>query len=170
LQFIPQKMLHALRASSNNLTRLGIRHVICGGVAVGAYGYIRATRDVAFLVGDECFVTAPGGLVSFAPGVTWAVDGIPTDVIPLETPAKPEQNMRFLERDLEHPYDLDGMPLISPEALITMKLIAHRRKDLDDVANIIANGAAKESTVRIFLRLNQRSDLLPQLTRALSET
>lgn len=166
LTFIPPKVLHALRAASENLTRLGIKHVICGGVAVSAYGHVRATRDVDFLVGDEAFVHSAGGLVSFAPGVTWAIDGIPTDVIPLSTD-KENENMRFLQADLDDPYDLDGMPLISPEALVTMKLVARRRKDLDDVNALLENGAVSYEDVTAFLKRNGRDDLLVHLDRAL---
>ena len=52
-----------------------------GGLAVGANGFPRATKDVAFLVGDEAFERHPGGLVTFRPGVPFHKDR--TDVIEL---------------------------------------------------------------------------------------
>lgn len=165
LDDVPPKILHALRISSANLTKLKIRHAICGGVAVGAYGHVRATKDVDYLVGDEAFIRH-GGLVTFAPGVSYAVDDIPTDVIPLES-SKPHENLRFLEGELDDPFDLDGLPLLSPEALITMKLVAHRVKDLDDVRHLIDLGATTRKAMHAYLRKHGRSDLQPWLDRAL---
>lgn len=165
LRFISPQVLRALRMASENLTRLGIRHAICGGVAVGAYGHIRATKDVDFLVGDEAFITH-GSLVTFAPGVPWAIDGIPTDMVPLSPPDKPEQDLSFMESEVKYPYDLAGMPVVSPEALITMKLVAHRSKDLDDVAALLNAGATRATRVAAYLTVNGREDLQPWLDEA----
>ena len=165
LSYISEKSLYALRAASENLTRLGIRHAICGGVAVGAYGHIRATKDVDFLVGDEAFILH-GKLVTFAPGVTWAIEGIPTDMVPLSPPDKPSENLSFMEEEVNDPYELDGMPLVSPEALVVMKLVAHRSKDLDDVAALLDAGATKKSKVVAYLKEKDREDLLPWLEDA----
>jgi len=50
----PHIILDAIE-SSRRLGELGIPHALIGGVAVGLYGHVRATRDVDFLVGDEAF-------------------------------------------------------------------------------------------------------------------
>jgi hypothetical protein len=42
------KVLDAMRAASKALTALGVRHVVVGGLAVGANGHPRATSDVVF--------------------------------------------------------------------------------------------------------------------------
>jgi hypothetical protein len=165
LRFVSPKVLHALRAASENLTRLGIRHAICGGVAVGAYGHVRATKDVDFLVGDEAFVVH-GSLVTFAAGVPWAVEGIPTDMVPLSPPDLPAQNLAFMEDELNHPFDLAGMPIVSPEALVTMKLVAHRARDLDDVAALLDAGATHTARVVAYLTKNGREDLRVWLDEA----
>jgi len=165
LSFIAPKVLNALQAASENLSRLGIRHAICGGVAVGAYGHVRATKDVDFLVGDEAFIVH-GKLVTFAPGVSWAIEGVPTDMIPLSPPDKPEQNLAFMEHELDTPYNLEGMPIVSPEALVTMKLVAHRSKDLEDVAALLNAGATRKARVVAYLKANGREDLQPWLEEA----
>lgn len=178
LSYIAPRVRAALIAASRNLTQLGVRHAICGGVAVGAYGHIRATKDVDFLVGDEAFVVK-NGLESFAPGVTWAVDGIPTDMIRLDSAHDDDEqrahhDMRFLEKEIADPFYIvtsEGtpLPLLSPEALITMKLVAHRRKDLDDVRSIIENASTDKATMRRYLLAHGRMDLMPHLERALTE-
>ena len=43
---VASPVLSAMRAASRALTSLGIRHAVAGGLAVGAYGYPRATQDV----------------------------------------------------------------------------------------------------------------------------
>ena len=64
---ISKKVLDAMRVASDALTALGIRHVVVGGLAVGANGYPRATKDVDFLVGDEAFEQHPGGFIRSSP-------------------------------------------------------------------------------------------------------
>lgn len=166
LDFVPPAVLHALRTASKNLTDLGIAHVICGGVAVGAYGYIRATKDVDFLVGDNAFIVSPSGIVRLADGVGFAVGTIPTDMVPLHVPSKPQDDLSFLESELLDPFDLDGMPLIGPEALVAMKLVAHRGKDLNDVVELLAAGATSNTAIRSYLVRHGREDLIFQLNRA----
>ena len=53
---VSDKILRAAHAASSAYTKLGIRHALVGGLAVGAYGYARATKDVDFVVGDEAFI------------------------------------------------------------------------------------------------------------------
>src|SRR5579883_3001513 len=45
----------SVRDATRELSRLGIRHALVGGVAVGAHGFPRATKIVEFLVGEEAF-------------------------------------------------------------------------------------------------------------------
>ena len=52
---VAPKVLEALRLASEALALASVRHVVVGGLAVGACGYPRATRDVDFLVGSEAF-------------------------------------------------------------------------------------------------------------------
>lgn len=157
-RFVDASVERALRQASASLTTAGVRHVICGGLAVGAYGYIRATRDADFLVGDEAFIVQ-GGLVSFVPGVPLKIAGIDTDMVPME------EGMRFLEAEIADPIDFDGMPLISPEGLVAMKLISFRRKDQLDIAELIECGATDYEMCADYLEANGRGDLVERLTR-----
>jgi len=49
-EIVAPVVLDAMRAASSALSRLEIRHVVVGALAVGANGHPRATRDVNFLV------------------------------------------------------------------------------------------------------------------------
>ncbi|MSP16263.1 MAG: hypothetical protein EXR73_06545 [Myxococcales bacterium] len=74
----------------------------------------------------------------------FASDGIATDMIAMPN-EKPDQDLTFLADELCDPYDFGGMPIVSPEALIAMKLVAHRRQDKDDT---VPRGARVERAPR----------------------
>src|SRR5215212_4437533 len=74
-------ILDALRTASKRLSGLGIRHALVGGLAVGAHGFPRATKDIDFLVGDEAFEHHEGGVVTMKPGVPIQVGGVLIDLL-----------------------------------------------------------------------------------------
>jgi hypothetical protein len=86
---VARKVLDAWKAAFAALARAGVRHVVIGGLAVGAHGYPRATRAVDFLVGDDAFVHHPGGLVTMNPALPIEVDGVPIDYLTPKTGEEP---------------------------------------------------------------------------------
>lgn len=52
-EFVAPKIREAAIQVDAQLSALGVRHVLVGGLAVGAH--VRATRVVDFLVGEEAF-------------------------------------------------------------------------------------------------------------------
>ncbi len=46
-------LVEELRAVTGALTSAGIEHALCGGLAVVAYGYVRATKDIDLLLLEE---------------------------------------------------------------------------------------------------------------------
>jgi hypothetical protein len=52
-RFVAPTVRNAAIKSAEQLNQLGIRYALAGGLAVGAYGYIRATTGLDFLVGEE---------------------------------------------------------------------------------------------------------------------
>jgi hypothetical protein len=75
---VAERVLAAWQAASGALRTAGVRHVVVGGLAVGANGYPRATKDVDFLVGDDAFVHHAGGLVTMNPALPIQVNGVPS--------------------------------------------------------------------------------------------
>jgi hypothetical protein len=73
--FVASSVRNAVLTTAAELKRLGVRHALAGGLAVGAHGYIRAASDVNFLVGDEAF-DHHGVFMTFKPGVPIAVEGV----------------------------------------------------------------------------------------------
>ena len=124
---VAPKVLVALRLASEALSAAKVRHVVVGGLAVGANGYPRATKDVDFLVGGEAFEHHANGLVTLRPGLPFQVNGVAVDFL------SPEPDEPFLEAALA------GAPgsMIDAGPLVYMKLKASRLKDRVDVVELI---------------------------------
>lgn len=159
-RFVSPSIREAALKTSAQLHHLGIRHALAGGLAVGAHGYVRATTDVDFLVGEEAF-DHQGLLVAFKAGVPIEVGGIRIDYL---SPAALGPQM---EEVLNHPPVSEGLAVVPIEALIYMKLVARRRRDLVDVIELVRAGA-DVAGVRGYLD-QYASDLLPQFEELVSE-
>lgn len=153
---VAQRILDAAHTASKALKKAGIRHVLIGGLAVGAHGYVRATKDVDFLVGEEGFEHHGGGIITFKPGVPIEVNGVVVDYLEAAD-----------EEDIEPELVSEGIPIVSIEVLIELKLIAHRRQDKLDVVELLHTGSVDEAEVRAYLEeaapeLVDRFDALAQ--------
>ena len=129
------------------LERLGLPHYVVGGIAVGAHGHPRATKDVDFLVGDEVFVFTRSGIVAgVQPGVPFpAVGSVAVDYLS-PTPGTGEQQAIDRARR-RRSRDLQPIPV---EMLVRMKLQANRSQDRADVVNLVKAGVSLKR-VRAYL-------------------
>src|SRR5262245_4162680 len=127
---VAPKVLEALKLASEALTLANVRHVVVGGLAVGANGYPRATKDVDFLVGAEAFHYHASGLVTMRPEIPFQVNGVAVDLL------SPEPGEDFLEATLAAS---PGTMMEAPP-LVYMKLKSPRRKDQVDVIEMIKGG------------------------------
>jgi hypothetical protein len=158
--FVDPKVRNAALQVAEQLEKLGIRFALAGGLAVGVHGYVRATKDVDFLVGEEAF-EHHGLLVTFKAGVPIQVGGIQVDYLSALSLGQ------HLIQEIENPPVCDGLPVVSVEALIYMKLIARRRQDQLDVIKLIQTGINVRS-VRKYLE-EYASDQLPFFEELLEE-
>jgi hypothetical protein len=140
---VAPKVLQAMRSASHALSELGIRHVVVGGLAVGANGYPRATKDVDLLVGDEAFERHAGGLVTMKAGVPIQVDGVAIDLLSVQ--AGEEHLVAALEAEM-------GSMIAAPP-LVYLKLKSPRQKDRVDVIELIKAGIELDAC-RIYLTKN----------------
>ena len=148
---VAPEILAAMRSASAQLTLAGIPHALAGALAVGSWGYPRASRDVDFLVGDEAFERHAGGIVTMAPGVPIGVGGVPVDhlgVLPHE---------RHLQQAVIQPVADGAVPIVPLEALIYLKLKSPRRRDEADVVELLRIN--DPSPVRRYLEKNAREML-----------
>jgi len=159
-RFVAPQVREAAVKTAGQLNHLGIRYALAGGLAVGAHGYIRATTDVDFLVGEEAF-EHQGSLVAFKAGVPIEVDGVRIDYL------SPISLGRQLEEVLDHPPMNEGLAIVPIEVLIYMKLVAKRRKDLVDVIELVKVGA-DVNRARDYLR-QYANDLVPLFEELVTE-
>src|SRR5436305_4627488 len=159
-RFVAPQVREAAIKTAEQLHLLGIRYAIAGGLAVGAHGYIRATIDVDFLVGEEAFEHR-GSLVAFKAGVPIEVDGVRIDYL------SPAALGPQLEEVLDHPPMNEGLAIMPIETLIYMKLVAKRRKDLVDFIELVKVGA-DANRVRDYLR-QYAADLIPTFEELVNE-
>jgi hypothetical protein len=158
--FVAPRVRDAAVKTAAQLDRLGIRYALAGGLAVGAHGYVRATVDVDFLVGEEAF-DHQGPLVAFKAGVPIEVDGIRIDYL------SPSSLGPQMEEVLDHPRISEGLAIVPIEALIYMKLVANRRRDMVDVVELVKAGADL-TLVRDYLK-RYAGDLIPVFEDLVSE-
>ncbi|HLG16073.1 MAG TPA: hypothetical protein VJH03_16440 [Blastocatellia bacterium] len=159
-QFVSTRVRDAALKAAAQLNQLGIRHALAGGLAVGAHGYIRATTDVDFLVGEEAF-EHHGSLVAFKAGVPIEVDGVRIDYL------SPVSLGPQLEDVLNDPPMNEGLAIVPIEVLIYTKLLAKRRRDLVDVVELVKVGA-NVNLVRDYLK-QYASDLVPSFEELVNE-
>jgi hypothetical protein len=127
---VAPKVLEALKLASAALIAANVRHVVVGGLAVGANGYPRATKDVDFLVGAEAFHHHTNGLVTMRQEIPFQVKGVAIDLL------SPEAGEDFLEATL----GAEPGTMMEAPPLVYMKLKSPRRKDQVDVIEMIKGG------------------------------
>jgi hypothetical protein len=135
---VTTKVLDAMRLSSEALTRAGVRHVVIGGLAVGANGYPRATKDVVFLVGGEAFEHHANGLVTLRAGVPFQVNGVAIDFL------SPSSDEAFLDDALA----TEPGSIVDAAPLVYLKLKSPRAKDRVDVIELVKAGIDVDSCQR----------------------
>jgi hypothetical protein len=130
---------------------LGIRYALVGGLAAGAYGAPRVTRDIDFLVGSEAFVHR-GPLIAFAVAMPLQAYSVAIDPIPLP---EDETQAIALARSLTDPHmDVSlgvEVPMLDATALAYMKLATPRFKDLGDVVAMLLAGTIDRDQLREYV-------------------
>jgi hypothetical protein len=126
---VPQIQIDGLRLVSEIFRKAGVEHVVVGGLAVGAHGYLRNTDNIDILVGDSAFVCQNNFVYTrndlpikyFGTRVNWV------SMSPSEKP--------IFEKYLMVPAP-GQVPIMPIEPLIGMKLIAGRHKDRTDIIEL----------------------------------
>jgi len=141
---VPPLVLRAVREAHAAYASLGARHALIGDLAMVFHGQPRQEPDVAFLVGHEAFETR-GLVVSFRAGVPLAVGDVAVDSIVAPAPFR-----AILDEALDRALDLDGVPVVTAEHLVFMKLISTSRRDMADVEALVRSGSVDVERARRF--------------------
>jgi hypothetical protein len=177
-----------LAALGGVFTRLGLRWYLFGAQAAILHGAARLTADVDVTVhtGEHSASALAAALeaAGFAlrvPDVDRFVER--TRVLPLVHTASampvdvvlagPGLEEVFLSRAQARTVGQVAVPVVSPEDLVAMKILAGRPKDLEDAIAVLraqANHIVVErvrTTLALLERALDRKDLIPELERAL---
>lgn len=127
----------------------GVRVLLVGGVAMHHYGSDRFTADVDFAADGpvpELAAETPlsfGGYQSHTPG------GVPVDLI-----LRDDDFKAIFEEALLHPRRIEGVavPVVSPEYLVLMKMVARRPKDELDLEALLGLGVVDVDKARGMVR------------------
>lgn len=167
LDMLSESMREAVLAACDAYAALEVPFALVGGLAAGAHGRPRFTKDVDFLVGDAAF-TKHGIVVSFAKPMPLQAGDVAIDPIPL-----PEQPTRkaVLELALENvQFDTTlgrPIPILGATALCYMKLASPRGKDRDDIVGILQVG--RVDVRELTSLVTEDPELMERLTQALAE-
>lgn len=135
-------VLSAMRTADAILTKAGIPHAVIGGLAVGAYGHPRATKDADFLVGDAAFVRR-GGVLRMRSEIPIEIRGVAIDTIWANS--KEEESGIASAKTGGH-----GVRVAPLEVIMAMKIRARRVQDDADVVALLRHGV-DENAIRTAL-------------------
>lgn len=146
--------LHAISAA---LVAAGVRHAVCGGIAVTVHGATRSTKDIDILIAPEDLTRAldvvrPLGYVFAALPLVFE-EGTPRerhvqrvskvvggDHLVLEFVLATASVSGFLDGRIEVALPEGPLVVVSREALLGMKRLAGRTQDLADLETLEAAG------------------------------
>jgi hypothetical protein len=124
------------------LRAAGIPFALAGGIAIGAYGEPRGTKDIDLLLPMASW--APGGAAILRPPVD-VVDLPKIDLIVM-----PESITALELRALTTSLAWQTIPVLSPEVLAVMKLEAWRPQDRADIATLFEAGLTKDLVAEVL--------------------
>jgi hypothetical protein len=154
---VSDRILEAESLASEALSRAGISHLLIGGLAVGAWGCPRATKDVDFLVREREAFDLHGRITTFKSDIPIYVEGVTVDYLVAE------------DYGLAHLFDRSPRGVVVPiEALFALKLRAHRRQDITDVSALVEAGAPVLQ-IESWLTANGFADEVDRLRRMMEE-
>ncbi len=157
----PAVRVAALRAS-HDLSKVGAPHALIGGIAYGAYAPPRTTGDVDFLIPHavlRAILGTPLADVVEGKTVKYRIGNTDIDVDFIAPPRIEGVPSRVWADLLSRPRVVAGLPLISLEGLVLLKVHANPAKDNGDVVEILkAQGPRVAAELRRWLVRNVRDE------------
>jgi hypothetical protein len=169
---VPTRFVETLLRVSAGLDRLGVPHLLLGGIAVGVHGHPRTTRDVDFLIGTAGCVRIDG-LLYPSEAVLALIDRevIPVDTLVLRDP-DPQLNAGFafeLDAMLASPFRAGGVPIAPIELIVGTKLLRQKAQDVADIVELAQLATFDRDRVRAFVARCLRPPLPDDLERMLAQ-
>ena len=184
---VPREPLAAIVAFAKLAEREHLRWYLFGAQAVAAYGVPRTTGDVDITLdlADRRLptLTTPLRRAGFVPTFGDEAFAAETRVYPVTHEptgwsidlvlAGPGLEQRFLDEVRWFPAGASRIPVLAPEHLVTLKILAGRPKDLEDVRGMIRiaelDHEKVETTLAELESMLDQSDLRPIYARLRAE-
>jgi predicted nucleotidyltransferase len=173
------QLLTELRTLDTQLRQAGIRYAMIGGIAVNLHGFVRATRDLDFILLAEDAEGMHGLLsdmgyepIDRSPDLASYVRGTTrVDILFARRPI----SRGLLDGCRETGFHGTRIPVISLEGLIGLKIQAYtddpvrRLRDLTDMMELIKINRDRLDLdeIRSYFRLFERENLLDDILRAI---
>ena len=141
-----------LKALVNELSRLQIEYALCGGLAMGVYGRMRATVDIDLLILSESLAdvieiarsqgySILGKEVSFANGAieirrVSKIDRSAGDLISLDLLLVTPEIQRVWDTRQEGKWEGGKLSVVTREGLIRLKKLRSSNQDLADIEQL----------------------------------
>jgi hypothetical protein len=125
-----------------------VRAALIGGAALQLLGSDRLTKDVD-VAADELVE----GIEILGPLDFGGIKGTTPSGVPVDCVVRADKYQRLYEAAIERAVHVEGVPLpvVVPEFLIAMKMVAGRLKDEVDLEFLIADSGADHDKTRAFL-------------------
>lgn len=127
----------------------GVRVALIGGFALQLYGSNRLTGDVDFAAEERVRALPPGPALSFGGEQTEAPNGVPVDVV-----IRDDDYAGLYEEAVAKAVRVKGVtvPVVRPEYLAAMKMVAGRGRDATDLEFLIASGTVRPERTRKIVK------------------
>ena len=149
-RFLAPEVLEAGAREVSDLAREeGAHAALCGGYALQLYGSPRLTGDVDVVV-DRSIAALPSGTpLSFGGYQTETPSGVPVDLI-----LRSDDYERLYDEALHTAQRVEGaaLPVVRPEYLVAMKMVAGRGRDSADFDWLVTEGDVDMRRVRRIVR------------------
>lgn len=155
------RVIAALREASRRLQALGVRHATIGALAVGVYGWPRATSDVDLLLAPEAWDTAADGTQTPRIELPESIGGVGIDYLPIDVAGE------FLLSAFDDATLSEDVPIAPIEVVIITKLIRLAMRDQADIVELVKSGLVDQAAVTAYL--DQHAPMLSSRFRALEE-
>ncbi len=139
----------AISEVGNLARQSGVRVMLVGGVAMHHYGSDRFTADIGFVSDGPVPELAMETPLSFGGYQSHTPSGVPVDLIMRDDDFK-----AIFEEALLYPRRIEGVdvPVVSPEYLVLMKMVARRPKDELDLEALLGLGVVDVDKARKMVR------------------
>lgn len=141
----PEVLAEAVAQVAELAKRERVSILLIGGFAMQHYGSDRLTGDVDFAATDRLDALPRGPALSFGGEQTHAPNGVPVDLV-----LRNDEFASLYEEAIARGVKPRGMPvpIVRPEHLAAMKMVAGRSRDTLDLEFLVASHAVAPTKAR----------------------